>query len=81
MKTIIDMLRRETFTVTIHDCGEDEVKFCLAVKIEEPVDMYFLGRLSVEMEELGCPSCTGELAYFPFLEVDAETYSLILAAP
>ena len=79
MKTIIEMLRREFFTVTIHDCGKDEVKFCLAVQIEEPVDMYFLGRLLAQLPDLGCPACTKELAFFPMLEVDAETYGYILA--
>jgi hypothetical protein len=78
MKTIIDMLRREFFTVTIHDCGKDEVKFCLAVQIEEPVDMYFLGRLLADVH-LGVPAYTKDFAYFPTMEVDAETYGYILA--
>jgi len=49
------------------------------VQIEEPVDMYFLGRLLAQLPDLGCPACTKELAFFPMLEVDAETYGYILA--
>ena len=78
MKAIIDMLRREFFKVTSHDCGKDKVKLCLAVQIEEPVDMYFLGRLLANVH-LGVPAYTEEFAYFPSLEIDAETYSYILA--
>jgi hypothetical protein len=78
MKTIIDMLRREMFKVTIHDCGKDEVMFRLAVKFDEPVDLYYLGR-ALSGVDLGLAAQTKDgLIYFPEVGIDAETYGYIL---
>jgi len=78
---VIDLLREDEFVVTIHDRGtNEEVKFCLAVKIDDPLHLYYLGR-KLSMFSLGVPyySQTG-LAYFPAVEIDAELYEYICAA-
>jgi hypothetical protein len=79
---VIDLLREEGFVVTIHDRGDKEAKFCLAIKIDDPVDLFYLGR-NLSVFPLGAPYYkvigTG-LAYFPAVEIDAELYEYICAA-
>jgi hypothetical protein len=80
MKEVIDALRREMFKVTMHDMakGDDEVMFRLAVRFNEPVDLYYLGR-ALSGVDLGLAAQTEDgVIYFPEIYVDAETYGYIL---
>lgn len=76
---VIDLLREDQFVVTIHDRGnKEEAKFCLAVKIGDPVELYYLGR-KLSMFPLGVPYYKAGLAYFPEVEINAEMYEYICA--
>jgi hypothetical protein len=75
---VIDLLRSEFHKVTIHDFGEDEVRFCLAVKFNEPVDLYYLGR-ALSSVNLGLATQTKDgIIYFPEALIDAEAYAYIV---
>lgn len=77
---VIDLLREDQFVVTIHDRGnKEEVKFCLAVKIDDLVDLYYLGR-KLSMFALGVPYYKGGILFFPEVEINAELYEYICAA-
>jgi hypothetical protein len=76
--TVIDLLRDENYKVTIYDCGKKEVRFCLAVRFDEPVDLYYLGR-TLRAFDLGLATQTEDgLIYFPEAVIDAETYAYIV---
>lgn len=75
---VIDLLRQEFHKVTIYDCGKDTATFCLAVRFDEPVDLYYLGRALYSVN-LGIATQTKDgLIYFPEAVIDAETYAYIL---
>lgn len=77
---VIDLMREELFVVTIHDRGnKEEAKFCLAVKIDDPAHLYYLGR-KLSMFPLGVPYYKAGLAYFPEVEINADLYEYICAA-
>ena len=77
---VIDLLREELFVVTIHDRGnKEEAKFCLAVKIDDFVDLYYLGR-KLSMFALGVPYHKAGILFFPEVEINAELYEYICAA-
>jgi hypothetical protein len=76
---VIDLLREEGFFVTIHDQGGKEARFCLAIKIVDFIDLFYLGR-NLSAFPLGAPYFKAGLAYFPAVEIDAELYEYICAA-
>jgi hypothetical protein len=77
-KDIIDLLNQETFFVTIYDSGAGNVRFCLAVQIHELEDLYYLGKALSALPPLVLYYTKTNLAYFPEVEIDAETYAYIL---
>ena len=78
LQPVIDLLRQEFHNVTIYDCGKDKATFCLAVRFDEPVDLYYLGR-SLCAVDLGLATQTRDgLIYFPEALIDAETYAYIV---
>jgi hypothetical protein len=78
LQPVIDLLRQEFHNVTIYDCGKDAATFCLAVRFDEPIDLYYLGR-AVAGVNLGIAAQTRDgLIYFPEALIDAETYAYIL---
>ena len=75
---VIDLLRKESFVVTIHDCGKENVRFCLAVQVYDPEDLYHLGS-TLSGLPLGAVYYTKTgIFYFPEAVIDAETYTYIL---
>ena len=78
LQPVIDLLRQEFHNVTIYDCGKDAATFCLAVKFDEPIDLYYLGR-ALSGVNLGLATQVKDgLIYFPEALIDAETYAYIL---
>lgn len=81
MNEIIQCLRDARWKVTIHDVGHDTADFVLAVIIDDPTDLWYLGRFCME-NDLDIGACffvpkTG-VAYFPRLRVDAKVYGVIV---
>ena len=75
---VIDLLRQIGYEVTIHDCGEGKAMFCLAVRLSEPVDLYYIGG-SLSGYTMGLAIVDkDDLVYFPAAQIDAETYAYIV---
>ena len=79
MSALIDLLRENQYEVTLHDCGIQDAKFCLAIMINEPVDLFYLGEL-LGNYNLGVAMVKDNLLYFPSKPVSAELYEYICAA-
>ena len=80
MKTVIEHLRSEGLKVTIHDAGDPEtgvVNFVLAVRIDEPLDIWYAARALKNFDVI--PKCSGFLLFIPEMTIDAETYAFICA--
>jgi hypothetical protein len=80
MIELIDELRSEGLKVTIHDAGDPEtglVNFVLAVRIDEPLDIWYAARALKNFDVI--PKCSGFLLYLPEMTIDAETYAFICA--
>jgi len=82
MKEIIETLIHAKWRVTMHDVGLDTADLVLAVVIDDPTDMWYLGRFCME-NDLDMGACfyvpKSGVAYFPRLRVDAKAYALITA--
>jgi hypothetical protein len=80
MIELIDQLRADGLKVTIHDAGDPEtglVNFVLAVRIDEPLDIWYVARVFKDVEVI--PKCSGFLLFFPEITIDAVAYEYICA--
>jgi hypothetical protein len=76
---VINLLRESQYEVTIHDCGKQDAKFCLAIMTSEPADLFYLGELLGDYS-LGVAMVNDGLLYFPSTPINAEMYEYICAA-
>lgn len=82
MKEVIQLMRDEGWFVTLYEVTERPVNFCLAVKIKETEDLFYLGKFLSEYSVytgVCVYSAKSQLAYFPQLIVTAEEYQEICA--
>lgn len=71
------------FRVTLAEMGDPRfATFCVAIKVEEPIDLYYIAGF-IRLNEImpGVPSYREKekLLCFPELIVDAECYDLIIS--
>jgi hypothetical protein len=77
MKDLIEQLRDEHIKVTIHDMGEHNCIFVLAVIMDGPSTAWDAALI---MADSGCiPRWKDNILFFPQLIVDAETYDFLCA--
>ena len=78
---IIQMLRQGGWQVTLHDVGVDRAELVLAVRLDEPLDLWYLSQdCGLNNLHMGAVFLTAtNIVYFPLLVVDADDYREVMA--
>lgn len=82
MNEIIEALHTAKWRVTMHDVGLDTAVLVLAVVIDDPTDMWYLGRFCME-NDFDMGACfyvpKSGVVYFPLHKIDTKAYQKIMS--
>jgi hypothetical protein len=78
-KEIIKRLKKDGWSVTLHDVGHDRPDMVIAVKLTDAIDLWYLSKQCHDLP-MGAIFLTGNnIAYFPVLNADADDYKEIMS--